>query len=185
MKNSGCENISDSDIKDHSKILQIIDEIREFENNFVDFKGETVEETKDITQDLIEVALEEIEQVVPDEEVLQESNKKFFKFLKEKEKKEPKPRVHTTFKMGFNEERKLVNLDFKQPKPKKKRPESKSKFNLKKLIPSRKKGNEEDNDKSESSSKASKLKGGLSKLSKLKKVIPTKKSSIEEPKDEK
>lgn len=188
MKNSGCKSISDSDIKDHFEILQIIDEIREFENNFVDFKGETVEETENITQDLIEVDPEGIEEVVLDEEVLQESDKKFFKFLKEKEKKEPKPRVHTTFKMRFNEERKLVNLDFKQPKIKKKRSESKSKFNLKKFIPSRKKENEETSDKSESSSKASKLKGlkgGLGKLSKLKKVIPNKKSSSEESKEEK
>jgi len=183
MKNSDCENISDLDIKDHSEILQIIDDIREFENNFLDFKRETVEETGEITQDLIEV--EEIEEAVSDEDVLQEFNKKFFK---KKEKKEPKPRVHTTFKMGFNEEGKLVNLDFKQPKPKKEHSGSKSKFNLKKLIPSRKKENEDASDKSESSSKLSKLKGlkgGLGKLSKLKKVIPNKNSSSEESKEEK
>lgn len=180
MKNSDNENISNSNIKDHSEILQIIDKIRAYEQNFVDFSTEIVEEVEDIKQDLIEV---EYKEVIPEEEVLPEEDKKKFSFLK-KEKKEAKPTIPTTFKIGFDEKGELVNLDLKKPKPKKEKEGAKGKFNLKKIIPFKKKGAEDAGDKAGSSSKLKGLKGGLGKLSKLKKVIPTKnKSSNEETKE--
>jgi len=176
MKNSDSDKLSHSEIKGHSEILQIIDEIRGYEKNFMDFSTEVVEEVPDVEHDLIEVSHET---VIPEDDLSESEKKNFSLFKKEKESK---PNVPTTFKIGFNEKGELVNLDLKQPKPKKENEKSKSKFNLKKLIPIKKKG-EESAESSESSSKVSKLKGGLGKLSKLKKVIPNKnKSSNEETK---
>ena len=178
MKNSDSDNMSNSNIKDHSEILQLIDEIIAYEQDFTNFSTVTIQETQDVKQDLIEIEHQEINS---EDEVLE--NKEKNTFIK-KIKKEPKPKVPTNFKIGFDENGKLVNLDLKKIQPKNKAKEPKGKFNLKKIIPFRKK--QDKSDDSESSSKKSKLKGlkgGLGKLGKLKKVIPNKnKSSNEETK---
>ncbi len=176
MKSSDFEEISDSDIKNHSEILQIIDEIRVYEQNFVDFNSELVEDKKDIKKDLIEVDHEK--NISEDDESIGELNNKKFSFLK-KTKENEKTKVPTTFKIGFDEDGKLVNLDLKKPKPKKDDASSKKKFSVKSLLPKRKKENEETKD---DGSKSSKLKKGLGKLSKLKRVIPSKNKSSEETK---
>ena len=177
MKSSDYENTSHSNIKDHSEILQIIDEIRVYEQDFVDFSTEILEEVEDIKQDLIEIDHEEI---ISKEEVLSNQNEKKVSFLKKKEK-ESKPKIPTKFKIGFNEKGELVNLDLKKPKIKQEKEGTKGKFDLKRLI--KKKGDAGAGDTSDSSSIISKLKGLKGRLSTLKKVIPNKKSSSEESKE--
>lgn len=183
MENSDFENMSDSEIKSHSEILQLIDEIRIYEQNFVDFSTDLIEETKEEEHELIEIKHKKpsLEKHSFEKKMKAKRVKKKHKSLKKKQKK-AKPKVSTTFKIGFDDGGELVNLDLKKPKTKQKGDKSKNKFNLKSILPFKKKG-KDNAEGSSDSPKSSKLKGGLGKLGKLKKVIPNKnKSSNEETK---
>lgn len=104
---------------------------------------------------------------------------------KEVEKEEIKPEITpTTFKLRFDDEGKLVNIDLKKPKP---RPKLNLKT-LKKIRIRRKDKSEkeaESEEPKEKKSKISKLKGGFSKIGKLKNVIPHKKKESEETEESK
>jgi hypothetical protein len=130
-------------IKNHEEILSKLEEIKKFEHLFPAF---VIKELK-IIDDLIEVEPRP-EEFIP------------FKELRE-------PATPTVFRLRFTEDGKLENIDLKKPNPKKE-----IKPNLKKLIPKKitRKKEQKDND---NKSKISKLKGGLTKISKLKKVIPS------------
>jgi hypothetical protein len=188
MKDSDFKDISHSDIKNHSEILRIIDEIKNYESNFVDFDAEInpfIDRELAQEQDLIEIKHED-EKSKQHEDFLSEKPKKKKKsYLRKKKKKESKPKTPTTFKIGFNEKGNLVNLDLKQSKVKKDDVKSKDKFSFKKLLPIKKSEKKETSDTDAKSSKLSKVKSSLRKLNKLKRVIPNKdNSSNEEPEEE-
>ncbi|MCK4365432.1 MAG: hypothetical protein KAW45_05230 [Thermoplasmatales archaeon] len=76
-----------------------------------------------------------------------------------------------TFKLRFDEKGKLVNLDFKTPKPSEPKSESKKRFKL--PIPKRK-GKSKEGETKTTEKKSKGLKGKLGKIGNLKKVIPSK-----------
>lgn len=162
--------VDDGDrIKSHDEILDLVDNIKRFEEGFAEFELETVEEVK---EELIEVDYKSLEpqQGLPEPEIVDKPKK--LKFLKKK----VKPIVEkpsATFRIRFNESGNLVNLDFKKPVPKPKK--DKKKLSLKKILPGRKSKDKVESDSTkEKSSKVSKLKGGLGKIGKIKNVIPNK-----------
>lgn len=157
MKDSNFE--QDNSIKSHEEILELFDEIKIFEDSIVEF---VIEETKrKVEEDLIE-GESEIPKIVKPIPI---------KVKKDKTKHIVKPFYKTetpaTFKIRFNDEGKLINLDFKKVNPSiESKP--KKKFSIKNLKSSRSRKKEK------SESKEGKLKGSFGKLSKLKKVIPSK-----------
>jgi hypothetical protein len=162
-------------IKSHSEILDLIDEIKSFETDFVEFelyvpepKEEIVEVKKDITS--------EIESQIAEE-------KFSYEIRRAKKKVEKKPIPSATFKIRFNEKGELVNVDLKKPKPKETK--EKKKFSVKSLIPRKKgKGETDTETPEEQTSKGSKLKGGLGKLGKLKNIIPSKSKKSDKTEEE-
>ena len=173
--------------KTHEEILEMIEEIKKFEKKVIghDFE-ETEVEFIEVDEDVVEFVeveedkLEQFEPIPIKEETkkpgLKEKLKinRIFKSRSEvqKEKVEAKPITAATFKIRFDEAEELVNIDFKKPKPK---PESKRRFDLKRLRIKRRRKTEKtekETETSEKKSKFSKLNGGLGKIGKLKKAIP-------------
>jgi hypothetical protein len=151
---------NNNQIKSHNEILEIIDEIKIFENNFIEFKLK-VEEPE---EELIEVKNKYEEPAPIGEEPI-------YKYKIKRSKKKDRPSA--TFKIRFNEKGELINLDFKKPKVK---PEIEKKaFSMKKILLRKK---SQDIDKTsgskDKSTKSLKLKERLKRFSKLKNVIPNK-----------
>lgn len=185
--------------KTHEEILEMIEEIKKFEKKFIghDFEETEVEfiaVDEDVVE-FIEVEEDKLEQFEPIS-IGQETKKpglkeklKISKIFKartkvQKEEVEAKPITAATFKIRFNEAGELVNIDLKKPKP---RPESKKRFNLKKIMIIRRGKTEEKAEKTEKEaettekkSKISNLKRGLGKIGILKKAIPHRRKKKEE-----
>jgi hypothetical protein len=164
--------VEDGDmVKSHDEVLELIDDIKKFEEGLLEFNLKPVEEVK---EDIIEVDYNSLEpqQDISEPKFLDKPKK--FKFLKKKEKiVVDKPSA--TFRIRFDESGGLVNLDFKRPEPKNKVKADKKKFSLKKILPFKKSKDKSDKSTSqEKSSIGSKLKGSFGKISKLKNVIPNK-----------
>jgi len=190
--------------KTHAEIIEMIEEIKKYENKFQKFDLEIIESDKELIDlepeileftevendivHFVEIDKDKLEQfglVQPDQRKQKKKVKKRikFRFLNPKKKDENKigeVRVinPTIFKLRINKEGKLINTELKAPKipPKSK----KGKF-LKKI--SIKKGKKSKTETSEEKQKTSKIKEGLRKLGRLKKAIPTK--SKKENKSEK
>jgi len=190
--------------KTHAEILEMIEEIKKYENKFQKFPLEIIESD----EELIDVEPEEIEfteienDIVHFIEVDQDKLEQFglvklnqgkqkkkvkkrikFRFVNPKKKDENKIdeiRVNnpTIFKLRFNKEGKLINTELKAPKTP---PNTKKGKFLKKIRIKR--GKKSKKEISEEKEKTSKIKGVLSKLGRLKKAIPTK--SNKEKKSEK
>ncbi|RLF92592.1 hypothetical protein DRN50_08675 [Thermococci archaeon] len=179
-----------SDVKTHEEILELLDEVKRFEKEFEDFEVAPRSEVEE-KEEFIEVEHETttIDTVKPiplkTREKKAKHKKRFrhpifrIKFRTRAEvKKLREEKKAATFRIRFDEEGKLVNLDIKKPKPSKEKPKKlslKKLFVLKKLIKRGKGETEETETKSKpegEGSKFSKLKGGLSKLSKLKGIVP-------------
>ena len=208
MGESNSEQESTSSITlTHEEILEFIEEIKEFEKKFQEHglkESEGEVEFIEIEKDIVEFAeveqdsSEQIEFIPVVGETKKPELKKSLKnsqiskprYEVQKEKIEEKAIDHATFKIRFNEEGELVNIDLKKHKPK---PESKKSFDLKKLkkLRIKRKGKTEktgaETETIEKKSKISKLKGGLSQIGKLKRVIPyrgIKSEKTEEPEAE-
>lgn len=208
MGESNSEQESTSSITlTHEEILEFIEEIKEFEKKFQEHglkESEGEVEFIEIEKDIVEFAeveqdsSEQIEFIPVVGETKKPELKKSLKnsqiskprYEVQKEKIEEKAIDHATFKIRFNEEGELVNIDLKKHKPK---PESKKSFDLKKLkkLRVKRKGKTEktgaETETIEKKSKISKLKGGLSQIGKLKRVIPyrgIKSEKTEEPEAE-
>jgi hypothetical protein len=193
------ENNNDiSSTKTHEEIIQMIEEIKQIENNYPEF--DITEEEQ--PEELIEVEEEIIEEFPPVDKELDKTG--FKKWLDQKKENKPDSKP-ATFKIRFDDSGELVNLDFRKPKVK---PEVKKKkavkFNFKKLkgkFKRKGKKTEEESEgsgektekpdeseekiekpkrKKEKSSKFSGLKSKLGGISKLKRVIPSKKKKDEE-----
>jgi len=164
----------DQSIKNHNEIIQMIDEIREFED--LDINLETDENKKN--NEIIEIENKTIDY---DSNLLDEENKnKFFDKLKnvhftshpnEKDQIE-KFVIPNTFNIGFNKTGELVNLDLKKKKNIEKKKHS---FSIKNLIKRDKKRENNEESDEDDTSKIGKLKAKLNFLSKIKKVLPGKK----------
>ena len=190
--------------KTHAEIIEMIEEIKKYENKFQKFDLEIIESDKELIDlepeileftevendivHFIEVDKDKLEQfglVQPDQRKQKKKVKKRikFRFLNPKKKDENKigeVRVinPTIFKLRINEEGKLINTELKAPKV----PSNSKKGKFLKKI-SIKKGKKSKTETSEEKQKTSKIKEGLRKLGRLKKAIPTK--SKKENKSEK
>lgn len=169
-----------SPARTHKEILQLLEEIKEFEKKFGEYDLETIE----VDEEIIEVEHEEPkkeEPVPPVEEIKKPKLKEKLKKLKPKhDVKKEKLVTPTTFKLRFNEEGKLENIDIKKFKSK---PKTKRHLKLRKSKVEKKEKTE--GEVKEETSRLSKLKGGLSKLGRLKKAIPTKSKTSEEKEESK
>ena len=178
--------------KTHAEILEIIEEIKDFENKFSDFDTEFI--TSD--EDLIDVDLDifddeiirfvEVDKFKLEEFGLDRSepfmNKKRSKkririrYGKNKEIDKIKTIHPTIFRLRFNREGKLINPDLIKKKPEIKSKKS-SILNKIKI----KKGKKQKEETTEDKSKFSKFKSGFGKL---KKAIPDIRRKKEEPEEE-
>ncbi len=163
----------DKTIKNHKEIIQMIDEIREFEDIEIDLD-------KDVKKndEIIEIENRNIE--YDNILVLDEENKnKFFNNLKkihftsnpDKREKIEKFVIPNTFNVGFNKNGDLVNLDLKNKKSR-----SKKKFSLKfrNLLKRNKKTDNDEKSDDTDTSTIGKIKNKLNFVSKLKKILPIK-----------
>jgi len=209
MRESNFEQVLSEPVKTHEEILEMIEEIKEFEKRFdlQDF-GEfsTVEEWKEVEPDreFREIEQERWTEVAPEitEEVKSIPIKSETELEKDKKRKNILFRIkrrsssevhklkrevkYATFKLRFDEQGDLVNTDLKKPKPKEK---TKSKFKI--PLKFRKKGKEEktteskeETPKEEKEGIGSKLKGAFGNLGKLKNAIPGRGKKSEEETEE-
>lgn len=170
-------------IKEHDEIIQMIDEIRGFEDIHIDFEPEIKKERIEIFE--IENDISEENKVDIDKKDKQNFLKKIkFNIHPDREtiKKELKPNV---FNIGFNDNGELVNLDLKKKKVIEKTDKKLSLDKFKNLIKRNKNKSdvptsESDNEKG---SKFSKIKDKLGKIGKLKKIIPSRSKNEEKAQD--
>lgn len=154
-------------IKSHKEILELIDEIKEYEYLIPDYE---IIQPEKIEEEIIEVDYNESSELNP-LPIKKESRKNFFrkKILSNGDKIKP-----ATFKFRYDENGELVSSDFINYKFKTKNQKNK-KFILNKLKSLRKSRKENKSEgKKEKNSKKSKLKKGLGRIGKLKRVIPNK-----------
>ena len=163
------KDLKDEDsIKSHKEIIQLIDEIRDLEEEDINYEID-LEKKEDRR---IEV---EKRHIIEDNYFTDEDKKNnFFNRFKDHStlnKLEDKPINPTTFNIGFDQKGDLVNLNLKKKKKIKK---EKSHFKIKNLIKRNK-------DKKESKdNNVSGLKSKLAFIGKLKNIIPSRSSSKEE-----
>jgi len=163
--------------KTHREILELIEEIKEFEKKFGEFEIEEYEVEKEL-KELDYVTFEEIEPELILFKEIEEKKPEFEKKIKKfkidfwkKRKKDliekiEKPINPTTFRLRINKDGKLENIDIKKPKPRKK---IKISFRRKE---------KKESETTQEKSKFMKLKNGLSKI---KRIIPIGKKEEEEP----
>ena len=166
--------------KSHEDILQLIQEIKEIEKEFdrIEIDQPLLEEWKTVTPDTI---AEEAKPIPIKSEIEEGEKKKRALFrLKKRSRTEVKriniEKKYATFKIRFDEQDNLVNLDFKKPKPKAEKAKGKFKLplNLKKL---RRKGKGEAETTEEAPAEGKKgigekLKGIFGGIGKIKNAIP-------------
>ena len=193
MRESDFDQETLSPVKSHEEILQLIQEIREIEKEFdrIEVEEPLVEEWKTVTPDTI---AEEAKPIPIKSEIEDGKKKKHALFrIKRRNRSEVKrikrEKQYATFKLRFDEQGNLVNLDFRKPKPKPEKTKGKFKLpiNLKKLR-RKDKGETESTEEAPAEEKkgiGGKLKGALGILGKLKNAIPGRGKKTEEaPKEE-
>lgn len=170
-------------VKTHEEIILMIKEIKEIEETYGPFEIIDIEES----EELIDVDHDELKEN-DEQKTVKELNKRRFKIFKVDIKTEAdilakRAEKSATFKVRFDEQGNLVNLDFKKPKPKKQTESKPGKLSgLKKLRKGKKGKGTASSDEEKikvKKSKGSKLKGKLGKVGKLKRAIPGKKSKKE------
>ncbi len=185
--------------KTHEEILKMLEEIKDFEKKYQGYDLEKIEETEEffeVENDLVEFfeveedTLKQFEPVSLKQDLIKPilknkiRKRRIFKVRIRRKPKIKKAKIETktinpaTFKIRFNENGELVNIDLKKPKLK---PNSKKHLRIRKT----KIKTEEKIENEDKKSKILKLKAGLSKIGYLKKVIPHKKKKEEEIESEK
>jgi len=159
--------------KAHKEILDMLEEIKDYEKKFVEFDLEEPQ----VDKELIEVEYETFQEIEPELVTFKEVEEKKPEFeIKRKKdvvKKIEKPITPTTFRLRINEEGNLENIDLKKSEPRSKR-HFRIRFRKKDQI---------DSEDTEKKSRFAKLKSGLSKI---RRAIPSKKEEkeeIEEPEE--
>jgi len=191
MRESDFDQETLSPVKSHEEILQLIQEIKEIEKEFdrIEVEEPLMEEWKTVTPDTI---AEEAKPIPIKSEIEDGKKKKHALFrIKRRSRSEVKrikrEKRYATFKLRFDEQGNLVNLDFRKPKPKKAKGKFKLPINLKKLR-RKDKGETESTEEAPAEEKkgiGGKLKGALGILGKLKNAIPGRGKKTEEaPKEE-
>ncbi len=160
-------------IKSHEEILELIDEIKEYELLVTDY--ELIQHEK-VGEEIIEINHGESSELNP-LPIKEKDNKNFLKRIFKKDINKFKP---ATFKFRFDKDGSLISPDFIKYKSKPKNEISKKGIlgKLKGLRKSKKE--EKSKGKKEKKSKRGKLKGGVGKVGKLKRVIPNKGKKSEE-----
>ncbi|KYK32006.1 MAG: hypothetical protein AYK22_00155 [Thermoplasmatales archaeon SG8-52-3] len=179
MDDADLNKITNTSItKTHEEILELLDEIKEFEKKYGEIEETTIEcnipENEYVLFEEIEpdlVIFKEIEEKKP--EISKPSKKFKFNFIKKRKKfvtkKIEEPLKPTTFRLRINKEGVLENIDIKKPQSRKK---LKLNFRLRK-----KEGKE--SKPSDGESKLSKI---INVISKIKRIIPKReKEESEEP----
>ena len=174
-------------VKSHEEILQLIDEIKEIENNF-----DEIGVGEPLLQEWETVAPEEAKPIPIKSEIEESKEKKRSRFrLKKRSRLEVKRRErekhYATFKFRFDDDGNLANLDFRKPKPKPEK--TKGKFKIPIINKFIRKGKKEaeitEEAPSEKKGIAGKIKGALGGIGKIKNAIPGRKKKTEEaPKEE-
>lgn len=190
MREQDFNNNISSPVKTHEEILELLDEIKEFEKKFpeinLDKKIVTTEEIGEIPQ-------EEVKPIPIKSEIKKKEKKKHPLFRIKLRSRSEVQRIKrekqiTTIKLILDEQGNLINPDIRKPKPKKHR---KTRFNIKNLV-KRKKEKGEEGETTETVEKEkrfniSKITSVFSKISKIRQVIPSKKTETkkeEETEDE-
>ena len=180
-------------VKTHEEILQLIEEIKEIERSFdeIEIEEPLIQEWETLKP---ETTQEEVK-IIPIKSEIEEGKKKKHALFRIKRrsrsevKRIKREKQYATFKLRFDEQGNLVNLDFRKSKPKSEKTKSKFKLpiNLKKLI-RKGKGESETTEESPAGEKkgiGGKLKNVLGMVSKLKNAIPGRGKKTEEaPKEE-
>jgi len=192
------KDINISSIKTHAEILEMLENIKEYEKKIQDLNIESIgidDELIDVQDQLkfIDLESEEIDFIEIDNDKLKQfgldknsfikNGKKHKKrirfrlFNHKKEKFKDKTSIEiknpTIFKLRLNKEGKLINLDLKESVKKEKKHSLFKKLNFKK-------GKKiEEKETSEKISRGSKIKGAFGKIGKLKKAIPNKRKKEE------
>ncbi len=179
------QNRKSSVTKSHEKIHELLEEIKEFEKEYAieEIEPEFIEVGTDGGK-FIEIGKDSVEQFKPSS-FEQEANKqrleknlkksRIFRIRYGSRREIQKAKLDanaTTFKIRFDKEGKLVNVDLRKSKPNSRKRIDSKKNKTKKMGKSEKDTGEK--------SKSLKLKGGLSKIGKLKRVIPNKSKKSEE-----
>jgi hypothetical protein len=151
--------------KTHREILEKLEEIKDFEKNFIEFNIEKPQ----VDEELIEIEYETFEEI--ESELLTfkevEEKKPDFKIRRKKVITEmfEKPITPTTFRLRINKEGNLENIDLIKPKPR-----SKPHFRFRKK-------DQSESEVTEKKSRLAKLKSGLGKI---KRAIPYRREEEEE-----
>ena len=191
MKSTAWDNeeMDDSNIDNlntHEKIQSLLDEIKEFENKNPEYP---IVEPEIVFEEVPAEIIEDEDQFLsePEERGLKTGLRRFNLITIRKRKKlitgkEPaevenlkkvKEIKPTTFKIGFDEDGNLVNLDLKKPKIKEKSGSKSKRFGGLKKLARRKKGEKAESEGESKESKTGRFKGALGKVGKLKKVVPS------------
>jgi len=175
-------------VKSHEEILQLIDEIKEIENNF-----DEIEVGEPLLQEWKTVASEEAKPIPIKSEVEESKEKKRSRFRLRKRSRLEVKRIerekrYATFKFRFDDDGNLVNLDFRKPKPKPEK--AKEKFKIPIINKFIRKGKEkaeptEETPNEEKKGIGGKIKGALGGIGKIKNAIPGRKKKTEEAPKEK
>lgn len=206
MRESNFEQVQSEPVKTHEEILDMIEDIKEFERKFddQDFRETTtIEEWTEVQpkQEVQESSRERWIEVNP--EITEEKRhipiKAETEFEKDKRKKNllfrirrrsssevrklKREKKYATFKLRFDQKGNLVNVDLNKPKPKKEKTKSKFKIPFK-LKRKGKEETKEESPKDEGKGIGSKLKGAFANLRKLKNAIPSRGNKTEEELEE-
>ena len=200
MENNNFDIIKENfNAKNHDEIIEMFDEIKEFEdknpeyyietdelidNELIDLKHKQIDfiEPNVKYEDFVELSPEDIKKSKNENKIMYRISKKLKKLpifrLKRKRPKElfdNQSKVGATFHLRLNDNGQLENIDLISKT--KKKSSKKSKIFKKISLKVSKNKKEKDSEKSEAKGKLSKLKKGFGKIGKLKRVIPNRKSS--------
>ena len=186
MREQGFNNDISSSVKTHDEILELLEEIKEFEKIFHEINIDK----KIVPTD--ELLHEEIKPIPIKAEIKKKEKKKKiknpFSRIKLRSRSEVQRIKHekqiTTIKLILDEQGNLINPDIRKFEPKKQR---RSKLNIKSLvnlIKRKKEGETAETTEREKRFNLSKITGVFSKLGKIKQVIPSKKTEAKEEKPE-
>ena len=186
MREQGFNNDISSSVKTHDEILELLEEIKEFEKRFPEIN---IDEKIVPTDELLH---EEIKPIPIKTEIKKKEKKKKiknpFSRIKLRSRSEVQRIKHekqiTTIKLILDEQGNLINPDIRKSKPKKQR---KSKLNIKNLInliKRKKEGKAAETTEGDKRFNLSKIKSIFGKVGKIKQVIPGKKTEKKEEKTE-
>ena len=182
MQSESDQNLTNTPIKTHKEITEMINDLKDFEKDFGEFEIIEINKVEDLIE--VDIAERDIIQSKFEKKDLEHPKKKLNKFnIKIRKKSDDlsisKSKKTATFKIRFDESGNLINMDIRKPPPKKQlNIKNKIIGKLPKLKKTslRKKGKKSKDDGELKDNKLPKkgFKGKLGKIGNLKKAIPGK-----------